>query len=102
MSGLIIIIIVVFAIAFFVNSKSRYEQPDNISAQNLGIDEGDYKAWCRRGIEFEELGRYREAILAYDKALEIQPDNHQIWCAKGRSLANLEKLRRQSIPLKEF
>jgi tetratricopeptide (TPR) repeat protein len=40
----------------------------------------------------EESLFYIEAIAAYNKALQIQPNNYQIWCAKGKALANLEEI----------
>jgi tetratricopeptide (TPR) repeat protein len=32
-------------------------------------------AWYKRGDVLCQLGRYEEAILFYDKALEIKPDD---------------------------
>jgi hypothetical protein len=57
MSGLIIIIILILVIAFFINGRSVYN--NDLETRNLQIDADDYKSCCRRGIELEELGRYK-------------------------------------------
>ena len=36
-----------------------------------------------------DLGRKDEAISAYDKALEIQPDDAEAWNNKGNALSDL-------------
>jgi tetratricopeptide (TPR) repeat protein len=35
--------------------------------------------------------RYKEAITAYDKALQLQPDNAQAWYQKGSSLRHIKR-----------
>ena len=37
------------------------------------------------------LGSYKEAIECFDKAIEIDPDDVEIWCDKGDLLKKLEK-----------
>lgn len=37
------------------------------------------------------LGRYEEALAAYDKALEIKPDFHLAWYNRGNALGSLER-----------
>ncbi|MEG3978334.1 tetratricopeptide repeat protein, partial [Microcoleus sp. herbarium8] len=36
----------------------------------------DYEAWYNRGIALHNLGRFKDAIASYDKALKIKPDLH--------------------------
>ena len=42
-----------------------------------------------RGYALRELGRYEEAIAAYDKALKIKPDYHLAWDGRGVALNEL-------------
>ncbi len=47
--------------------------------------------WYNKGIALQELKRYGEALDAFDKALEISPDNAKILFSKGIALKNLMK-----------
>ncbi|NEP91142.1 MAG: tetratricopeptide repeat protein [Okeania sp. SIO2C2] len=40
----------------------------------------------KKGIALKNLGRYEEAIYAYDRALEIRPYQYQAWFGKGITL----------------
>lgn len=42
--------------------------------------------WYKKGLELDKKGSYEEAIKAYDKAIEIEPQNAAFWFAKGQSL----------------
>ena len=44
------------------------------------------------GNALYDLGRYEEAIVSYDKALEIKPDLHEAWYNRGIALGNLGRL----------
>jgi tetratricopeptide (TPR) repeat protein len=49
-----------------------------------GDDES--KEWFDRGNELYELGRYEEAIVSYDQAIKINPDNPEYWADRGNAL----------------
>ncbi|MEG4858311.1 CHAT domain-containing protein [Microcoleus sp. K1-B6] len=53
------------------------------SADNQEIEKNGYN---NRGLELAKLGQYEEAIAAYDKALEIDPEFHCAWNRKGITL----------------
>lgn len=40
------------------------------------------------GKSFYELGKYEEAIIAYDKAIELKPDYAESYNNKGNSVSN--------------
>jgi tetratricopeptide (TPR) repeat protein len=42
--------------------------------------------WTNEGNALYSLGKYSEAIAAYDKALEINPNYEEIWYNKGNAL----------------
>lgn len=44
-----------------------------------------------KGYSLTELGRYEEALTAYDQALEQQPDFSWAWARKGRTLRLLDR-----------
>jgi tetratricopeptide (TPR) repeat protein len=45
--------------------------------------------WNAQGIALSDLGRYEEAIDAYNKAIEIKPDYHEVWYNRGIVLSAL-------------
>ena len=47
-------------------------------AQRLDAD-----AWVDRGVALVEKGRYDEGLVAYERALEIEPDLYRAWNNKG-------------------
>ena len=46
-------------------------------------------AWTNKGVSFAALGRHQEALKAYDKAIEIKPDDHKAWHNKGNAIRKL-------------
>ena len=51
----------------------------------------DAKEWLNKGNEFAKRGNYPKAIEAYDKAVEIDPQNAKAWYNKGVALGELER-----------
>ena len=47
--------------------------------------------WIDEGIQLSNEGKYEEAIEAYDKAIEINPQDTNAWYNKGNDLCNLGK-----------
>jgi len=45
-----------------------------------------------QGKELYNQGKYREAILKFDKSLEIDSNNKEVWYFKGNALIELGKL----------
>jgi len=50
--------------------------------------------WYNIGFAFSESGEYNKAIEAYDKAINIDPNNAFAWNSKGYALAKLGENRR--------
>ena len=50
-----------------------------------------YRDWCALGLAMGDLERYEEALVCFDKALELKVDNERTWYNKGVTLSNLGK-----------
>ena len=48
--------------------------------------------WIRLGNVFDKQDRNREAVAAYQKAIEIDPSNAQNWCDLGSAYFRTESL----------
>lgn len=58
-----------------------------------GISTWDsHLAWLERGDELFQHNRYREAIAAYEKVLQLQPSLDQVWFKQGLAFENLDNL----------
>jgi Flp pilus assembly protein TadD len=57
----------------------------------IQIGDNLVRAWYNMGISLANLGNYKEAIMSYDKALELNPDDAQTIYEKAISLNNLGK-----------
>ncbi len=47
--------------------------------------------WYRRGINLATAKKYAEAVVAYDKAIQIKPDSFPLWFFKGNALYELQR-----------
>jgi tetratricopeptide (TPR) repeat protein len=57
---------------------------DDLMAEDLSIiNESDPVAWCNKGHDLYSLGNYDEAIQAFDKAIQINPETAYAWIGKG-------------------
>ena len=58
----------------------------NIPTNNLSAD-----FWFKKGNALYDQDKYEEAIICYDKAIEIEPEHYKAWHNKGLSLHNQDK-----------
>ncbi|MDI6704493.1 MAG: tetratricopeptide repeat protein, partial [bacterium] len=47
------------------------------------------KEWFNKGVELGKLRRHKEAIKAFEKAIEINPQYAEAWVNKGFCLGEL-------------
>lgn len=52
--------------------------------------------WEKKGRDLHNQGKYHEAVQAYDKAIELDPENGRLWRSKGISLHKLGRSREAS------
>jgi tetratricopeptide (TPR) repeat protein len=63
--------------------------PLNITINTIESNSADL--WFNKGFALNDLGKYNEAIQAFDKVIEINPSNTYAWNNKGYALINLNK-----------
>jgi tetratricopeptide (TPR) repeat protein/ribonuclease BN (tRNA processing enzyme) len=69
--------------------NKKYEDAAKHFDEVTKLDFLHFKAWRYEGFALDELGRHEEAIICYDKALEIRPDDESSWYNKGNALEDL-------------
>lgn len=57
----------------------------------VGKFQGNFVAWNVRGNSLASKGRYKEAVAAFDKALEISPRFFEAWYNKASAFEGLGK-----------
>ncbi|MBD2776766.1 tetratricopeptide repeat protein [Iningainema tapete] len=60
-------------------------------AQKLVEIRGHSWDWLNQGYCLDELGRYEEALVSYDKAIELDLNNGTTWFNRGVTLEKLER-----------
>jgi tetratricopeptide (TPR) repeat protein len=55
----------------------RYQDARNSFAQATDIDPAFAEAWYNKGIALMNLEKFLEAIRAFDKAIALNPNDHE-------------------------
>jgi tetratricopeptide (TPR) repeat protein len=90
-------VVAIAVITFLSISKSSENIRKNVSRvlnfrdRVSRDDSDDHEAWYTRGIELGKLGRYEEAISAFDKSLQINSSSYATWCDRGSALSYLSR-----------
>ena len=58
---------------------------------NAQSNSPDSEVWYNKGNDLTKLGKFHEAIKAYDRATGIDPSNSDAWNGKGFALNKLYK-----------
>ena len=53
--------------------------------------DSNYEIFNKKGITLSNLNRHEEAIIYYDKAINLNPNHPNVFKNKGNSLANLNR-----------
>jgi predicted double-glycine peptidase len=59
----------------------------NLACKNASASE----TWDNKGNASRKMGKYNDAIAAYDRAIELNPKLAEAWYGKGEALFDLEK-----------
>lgn len=61
----------------YENNPEKYKEGIRFADLGLKIDRNYYRLWINRGVCFEKLGQYKDAVDSFDKALSISPRAYQ-------------------------
>jgi tetratricopeptide (TPR) repeat protein len=56
------------------------------------LSQGEDKFWFNRGYQQAKAGDWVDAIVCWEKALDIAPDSHTAWNNRGNALSKLGRL----------
>jgi tetratricopeptide (TPR) repeat protein len=54
-------------------------------------------AWVNKGTTLDDLGKYQEAVICYDKSLDINSRDTDAWTNKGNALYNLKRYQESIV-----
>ena len=82
-------------VTFYTYYKFNYKRIKSFSlyfnaVKNRVNKESDANAWNKEGFALSAIEKYKRAIKAYDKAIEISPKHEDAWNNKGLALFALE------------
>lgn len=60
--------------AEFAISENKFNKADNFLNQVIGFDKFDSKVWEKKGFVLEKLEKFDQAIVAYEKAYQLNSD----------------------------
>ena len=75
-----------FFLLFFPETVTYDSEPQNSGGASNTLSAMDY---YNEGVSLYNQGRYSEAIIEFERSLEIDPANKEAWLYKGLSLDDL-------------
>lgn len=76
-------------------NTSRYSESleafDKALALNATTNKTNAEAWRGKGVVYSDLGDYNQALLCFDKAVQIDPLYGQAWRSKGILLLKMSR-----------
>lgn len=70
----------------------RHPEPVSSTTASPSVSHSNgHLVWLERGDELFQLQRYKEAISAYDRVIQAQPQDYLAWFKRGITLENLNQ-----------
>ncbi|MBU3967674.1 MAG: tetratricopeptide repeat protein [Euryarchaeota archaeon] len=66
------------------------EDKEEHQPEAVGIYPKSAILWYNKGVDLHDLDRFEEALVAYEKAIEIYPNLIEAWKNKGRVLVSCQ------------
>ena len=76
-------LVMMFLFTFSNTLQKQFQLVDGQQQTSPEINPKDKQAWVSKGDALNRNGNYSEAITAYNKALEIDPNYVNAWDGKG-------------------
>lgn len=71
------------------NGRNQLNQNNSTREINQQVKEKNYLVWRNLGNRFILESKYEQAVVAYNRATQHQPDKDEAWLQKGKILAHL-------------
>lgn len=86
---------------FLLKTQGRFDEVEQIEQKIAKLEDPSPFHWYDLGLDYYEQGRYRQAVLAFDKMIERAPYLHFGYAGKGRALYQLgrKKAARDNLAL---
>jgi len=68
-----------------------WEFAESLCKRILKLDPKDDVTWNTLGVVLTKMGRYKEALQAFQKAIDINPKVAEIWYSRGMVLKKLKR-----------
>ena len=66
--------------------------PNGIARETEELEPKNYQLWNVQGVMFYDMGRYKDALASFERALALQPNNAGYWFNRGDALRELGQL----------
>jgi tetratricopeptide (TPR) repeat protein len=101
--GLFLSTLVIISFFTFSNTfQNQFQLAHGQQQTSIEIDPKDKQAWVNKGDALNRKGNFSEAIMGYNKALEIDPYYVNALDGKGWSLNELVTIYKPSLILTKF
>jgi tetratricopeptide (TPR) repeat protein len=86
---------------YIFRHDAYYRNPAEVIGMWTVFKRGEESAWVNRGFDLAKHGKNKEAIEAFEKALEMNPKDVEGWLGKGIAHAALDQ-HRQALECYEY
>ncbi|PKL60341.1 MAG: hypothetical protein CVV33_03185, partial [Methanomicrobiales archaeon HGW-Methanomicrobiales-4] len=88
--------VALFNLANAWGELNDFKRAEELYVRSLTLNPEDSRVWCVRGHSLRDTGDYSEAVICFDRALEIDPDDDEAFFGRDACLKALEG---EEVPL---